>query len=77
MFLRLSFDDLRVNSCHSVDGMASHNAQVCHVDPLLVAFLDQGHATQAIEISRPLLLYFLHRIKMNEHVTIVPLLILH
>lgn len=33
--LRGGLDDVRVDGSHSIDGMASHNAQVRHVDALL------------------------------------------
>lgn len=45
------FDDFGVEAGHSVDSMRSHNAQVGHVDLLVVPFLDQGHSAQAVKIS--------------------------
>ena len=47
-----SFDDLGVDAGDSVDGVGAHDAEVSHVDLLLVALLNQGHATQAVGISR-------------------------
>lgn len=37
---------------HSVDGVGAHDAQVGHVDLLLVALLHQGHAAQTVMVPR-------------------------
>lgn len=46
------FDDLRVDTGHSIDGVRANDAQVGHVDLLLFTLLDQGHAAQAVIIAR-------------------------
>lgn len=48
------FEDVRVNLGHTVDGVGAHDAQVSHVDPLLAALFNQGHAGHALIISREL-----------------------
>lgn len=44
--------DVRVDLSHSVDGVGPHHAQVSHVDPLRVSFLDQRHPPQTLHVSR-------------------------
>jgi len=46
-----SFEDVRVNTGHSVDSVGTHNAQMGHVDPLLTALLDEGHAAQTLVVT--------------------------
>lgn len=43
-----------MNLGHTVDGVGAHDAQVSHVDPLLAALFNQGHAGHAVIISREL-----------------------
>lgn len=45
-------EDVRVNLGHAVNGVGAHDAQVGHVDPLLSAFLDQGHTTETVVVAR-------------------------
>lgn len=52
VFLHSGFDDVRVDAGHSVDSMGSNNAQMGHVDLLLVSFLNQRHAAQTIVVPR-------------------------
>jgi len=40
-----------VDARHPVDGVRAHDAQVRHVDLLLVALLDQGHAAHAVQVA--------------------------
>lgn len=43
-----------MNLGHTIDGVGAHDAQVSHVDPLLAALFNQGHAAHAVIISREL-----------------------
>lgn len=37
---------------HAVDSVGTYDAQMCHVDPLLSTFLNEGHAAKTITIAR-------------------------
>lgn len=61
-----SFEDVRVDLSHAVDGMGAHNAQMGHVNPLLSAFFNEGHAAKAIHIAGVLSSNSLQNSKVHE-----------
>ena len=52
--LQSSFQNFGVNPGYTVDGVASDDGQMSHVDSLLALLLDEGHATQAVKVTREL-----------------------
>lgn len=50
MASHLSLDDVGVYLSNSIDSVRSHNAQVCHVDPLAPIFFNQGHCPQLLHV---------------------------
>lgn len=41
-----------MNAGDAIDGVGAHDAKMCHIDLLLVALLNEGHAPQPVVVPR-------------------------